>query len=264
MLKKRVMSAASMLIIFSMSFFVFDSWTFIALSSFVSIIALYELGSMLNLEPIQKIILWALSFSAFVYFYCFDISDINIIFFGALIFWILFAPFHLRNKFLLPTNFKIFFGIILIVPLLISVLWLFSLNKLFLSYIFASIFIADIGAYLFGKKFGKHKLMQDVSPGKTIEGALGAFLLNAIFSFFLSFYVPVDFLIIIVASTLITMLSIFGDLYESLLKRISGIKDSGSIIPGHGGILDRIDGFCPTIPIFALIFNYLYALGIVL
>ena len=264
MFKTRVISSISMLIIFLISFFILDSWTFIALSSFVSIVALYELGLLLNLKLTQKVILWASSLLVFIYFYYFGIANINIILFGSLIFWLLFAPFHLRNKFLIPVNLKIFFGIILIVPLWVSVLWLFSLNKLFLLYIFVSIFIADIGAYLFGKKFGKHKLMKDVSPGKTIEGALGAFLLNAIFSFFLSFYVPVDVLLLIACSILITILSIFGDLYESLLKRISGIKDSGSIIPGHGGILDRIDGFCSTIPIFALLFNYLYVLGVVL
>jgi phosphatidate cytidylyltransferase len=264
MFKTRVISAVSMLIIFFMSFFIFDPWAFIALSSSVSIIALYELARVLKLKLNQKIIFCALSLSTFLYFYCFNISNINTIFFASLIFWFLFAPLHILKKFLLPPSLKLFFGIILIIPLWSSILWLFSLNKLFLLYIFVSIFIADIGAYIFGKKFGKHKLMHDVSPGKTIEGVLGALLLNFIFSFFLSFYVSADLLLLIIASILITLLSIFGDLYESLLKRISGIKDSGSIIPGHGGILDRIDGFCPTIPIFALIFNYLYALGIVL
>ena len=264
MFRTRIISAAAMLTIFSISFFIMDAWAFIALSSFISIIALYELGSMLNLKFNHKIIYLVSSFLTFVYFYCFDAANINIILFGALIFWFLFAPFHLKNKFLIPINLKIFFGILLIVPLWVSVLWLFSINKLFLLYIFLSIFMADTGAYLFGKKFGKHKLMEDVSPGKTVEGALGALLLNAIFSFFLSFYVSADLLLLIIASILITLLSIFGDLYESLLKRISGIKDSGSIIPGHGGILDRIDGFCPTIPIFALIFNYLYVLGVTL
>ncbi len=263
MFKKRVISAISMLIIFSVSFFIFDPWTFIALSFFVSIIALYELGTVLNLKFSQKIIFWILSFSTFLYFYCFDISNINTIFFASLIFWLLFAPIHILKKFLIPPSLKLFFGIILIIPLLSSILWLFSLNKLFLLYILVSIFIADIGAYILGKKFGKHKLMYDVSPGKTIEGALGAFVLNCIFSFFLSFYVSIEPILLISASILITLLSIFGDLYESLLKRMSGLKDSGSIIPGHGGILDRVDGLCPTLPLFALIFNYSYVLGII-
>jgi len=264
MFKTRVISALSMLMVLYISFFVLNSWAFIALSSFVSIIALYELGSVLNLKPKQKIFLWVISLSAFICFYYFDIANINIILFASLFFWLLIAPFHLLNKFLVPSNLKVLLGVILIVPLWISVVWLFLDNKLLLLFIFISIFIADIGAYLFGKKFGKHKLMQEVSPGKTIEGALGAFFLNAIFAFLLSFYVSVDLFLLISATLVITGLSIFGDLYESLLKRMSGLKDSGSIIPGHGGILDRIDGFCPTLPIFALILNYLHIFGVIL
>jgi phosphatidate cytidylyltransferase len=264
MFKTRLISALAMLVIFFASVFIFDSWVFNILVSAISITALYELGPLLKLKFNQKIILWIVTLLAFSYFHYFNTPNVNIIFFASLFFWLLFAPFHLRNKFLIPDNLKIFVGIILILPLWVSVIWLFSHNKLFLLFIFVSIFIADIGAYLFGMKFGNHKLMYAVSPGKTIEGALGAFFLNAAFSISLSFYVSVDLLLIIVASILITGLSIFGDLYESLLKRIAGLKDSGSIIPGHGGILDRIDGFCPTIPIFALVFNYSYVFGVFL
>ncbi|MDC0422711.1 phosphatidate cytidylyltransferase [Methylophilaceae bacterium] len=264
MLKTRLISALLMLTIFLMSFFILDSLAFTILSSGVSIIALYELGSLLKLDFNQKIVLWIVSLAAFVYFYFFNIDNINTILLISLIFWLFFAPFHLLNKFLVPSYMKVILGIILILPLWISVTWLFLDNKLFLLFIFISIFIADTGAYLFGKKYGKHKLMKNVSPGKTIEGALGAFFLNIIFALSLSFYIGVDSLLIISATILITALSIFGDLYESLLKRMSGLKDSGSIIPGHGGILDRIDSFCPTIPIFTLILNYSYVFGVVL
>ena len=260
----RLKSTLLMLIIFFLSFFIFDPWAFIFLSSAVSIIAFYELSSLLKLKFNQKITLWIASLSIFIYFYFFNLDSMNIIFFAALFFWLFFATFHLYSKFLLPDKLKVIVGIILIVPMWISVVWLFLDNKLFLLFIFMSIFIADIGAYLFGKKYGKNKLMPDVSPGKTFEGALGAFFLNAIFACLLSFYISVDILFIITGTLLISFTSIFGDLYESLLKRQAGIKDSGSIIPGHGGILDRIDGFCPTIPIFALILNYSHIFGIIL
>ena len=264
MLKTRLISTLLMLAIFLISFFILDLWAFTILSSVVSMIALYELGSLLKLDFNQKIILWIVSLASFVYFYFFNINNINTILLISLFFWLFFAPFHLLNRFLVPSYIKVILGIILIMPLWISVIWLFLDNKLFLLFIFISIFIADIGAYLFGKKYGKHKLMIKVSPGKTIEGALGAFFLNIIFALSLSFYIEIDPLLIITATILITALSIFGDLYESLLKRMSGLKDSGSIIPGHGGILDRIDGFCPTIPIFTLSLNYSQIFGVVL
>lgn len=264
MLKTRFISTLSMLVIFFASFFIFDPWFFVALASAVAITALYELCSLLGLKFNQKIILWSISLVTSLYFYFFNFDNISIIFFISLIFWLFFAVFHLYSKFYLLTNLKVILGTILIVPLWISVVFLFQDNKLFLLFIFMSIFIADIGAYLFGKKYGKHKLMPDVSPGKTVEGVLGAFFLNTLFACVLSLYVSVELSIIVTGTSLVTFLSIFGDLYESLLKRQSGIKDSGSIIPGHGGVLDRIDGFCPTIPIFALISNYSYSIGVIL
>ena len=263
MLKTRLVSAFAMLAIFFASFFIFDPWLFLALTSIVSIIALYELCSLFRLKFNQKIILWSASLVPSIYFYLFNFDNINIIFFTSLLFWFFFAVFHLYSKFHLTNNFNVILGAILIVPLWVSVVSLFLDNKLFLLFIFISIFIADIGAYLFGKKYGKNKLMPNVSPGKTVEGVLGAFFLNTIFACSLSFYVSVELLIIVAGTTLITFLSVFGDLYESLLKRQSGVKDSGSIIPGHGGILDRIDGFFPTIPIFALISNSSYFIGII-
>ena len=95
--------------------------------------------------------------------------------------------------------------------------------------------------------------MKSVSPGKTIEGVVGAALLNIFFAIALGLYAQIDLWLLVASTLLITLLSVVGDLYESLLKRIAGIKDSGSIIPGHGGVLDRIDGFCAVIPIFTLI-----------
>ncbi|MDG2252018.1 MAG: phosphatidate cytidylyltransferase [Methylophilaceae bacterium] len=264
MLKTRFISALSMLMILFLSFFVFDTWFFIVFTSIVSLTAIYELSLLLKLKFNQKIILWLVSLTTSIYFYFFNADNVNIILFTSLFFWILFPVFHLCKKFHLPNNLKIILPTILIVPLWISVVSLFLNNKLFLLFIFVSIFIADIGGYVFGKKYGKNKLIPDVSPGKTIEGVLGAFFLNSIFACLLSFYVSVDLLFILVGTILITFTSIFGDLYESLLKRQSGKKDSGSIIPGHGGILDRIDGFCPTIPISALILNYSYIFGVIL
>ena len=126
-----------------------------------------------------------------------------------------------------------------------------------LFWLFVFIWIADIGAYFFGKLFGKTKLAETISPGKTVEGALGGLFTNLLLvSFFIfwiiysdaEIYVPYVILAFI-AVIAITALSVFGDIYESFLKRQAGVKDSGRLIPGHGGLLDRLDGFCPTIPL---------------
>lgn len=99
----------------------------------------------------------------------------------------------------------------------------------------------DIGAFVVGKSIGRHPF-SPTSPNKTIEGVLGGVVLATVLGFFAGI-VLVEIEKAIVISLLVSIASVFGDLFESLLKRRAGVKDSGNILPGHGGILDRLDGF---------------------
>jgi phosphatidate cytidylyltransferase len=120
--------------------------------------------------------------------------------------------------------------------------------------LFALIWGADSGAYFVGKKWGKHKLLPQVSPGKTWEGLSGALGVTVIITFFSLFIFKVPYIRwpVALCLALITVLfSIVGDLFESMLKRRVGLKDSGHSLPGHGGILDRIDSLTAAAPIFA-------------
>jgi phosphatidate cytidylyltransferase len=129
----------------------------------------------------------------------------------------------------------------------------------------AIVWIADIAAYFIGKAVGRHKLAPSISPGKSWEGAAGGVLAVAI-SGTLAAKLPVfagtlpqllvDSWGMGAAALVLSMLaviSVLGDLHESLLKRVAGVKDSGSLLPGHGGFLDRIDALVPTMPAVALI-----------
>ncbi len=114
---------------------------------------------------------------------------------------------------------------------------------------------ADIGAYFAGRRWGRHKLAPRVSPGKTREGVLGALaaalLVAAVFGPVLG--LPSDVAGAFVLLCLFTVLvSVLGDLVESMFKRLSGVKDSGALLPGHGGLLDRIDSLTAAAPFFAL------------
>lgn len=124
-----------------------------------------------------------------------------------------------------------------------------------IMFLFLMVWSADIGAYFVGKAFGKNKLMPNVSPGKTMEGFIGgvivACILVTIAGVSMNWQLE-QFLLVIPITILITTVSVLGDLNESMFKRQAGIKDSGSILPGHGGILDRIDSLTATAPIFAL------------
>jgi len=112
---------------------------------------------------------------------------------------------------------------------------------------------ADVGAYFVGRKYGKHPLAPSVSPGKTIEGMLGGLALVVIvFTPIYLFFFDARMAMALVAVSIITAaVSVAGDLFESKLKRHVGLKDSSNILPGHGGILDRIDSMLAAAPFFA-------------
>lgn len=112
--------------------------------------------------------------------------------------------------------------------------------------------MADSGGYFAGKRFGKRKLAPAVSPGKTWEGFAGGLIANGILALVLNQLLDVSLLLMLVLVLPTSLISVLGDLLESMLKRHAGIKDSGAILPGHGGILDRVDGVTAAAPVFAL------------
>tara|TARA_B110000008_G_C16782621_1_gene489337 strand:- start:446 stop:865 length:420 start_codon:yes stop_codon:yes gene_type:complete len=126
---------------------------------------------------------------------------------------------------------------------------LFVTNKNILLIVILMIWFADIGAYFSGKRFGRIKIAKNISPGKTLEGFFGGLLSNIIFISFLHIYGFLNIFYGLLLAFLITILSLYGDIYESFLKRMAKMKDSSNLIPGHGGFLDRMDSFCSTIPI---------------
>jgi phosphatidate cytidylyltransferase len=123
------------------------------------------------------------------------------------------------------------------------------------------IWSADTGAYFSGRKWGKTKLIVNVSPGKTRAGVYGAIISTSLLAITLSLFMfggnmLYAFYAAIIA-TIIVIVSVIGDLFESMYKRNSGIKDSGNILPGHGGILDRIDSLTSVAPVFYTIIYFL-------
>ena len=124
-----------------------------------------------------------------------------------------------------------------------------------IMFLFLMVWSADIGAYFVGKSIGKHKLMPNVSPGKTLEGFFGGIAFACVLVVSAGKIIGwtiEQFGIVLMVTVIITTISVLGDLNESMFKRQAGIKDSGSILPGHGGVLDRIDSLTATAPIYAL------------
>lgn len=133
----------------------------------------------------------------------------------------------------------------------------FEKYQLDLFLLLALIWASDTGSYFMGKFFGKRKLAPSISPSKTVEGFFGGWLLGFVFNSILVACGVINGWILFIA-LIVHVLVVLGDLIESKLKRITKIKDSGSIIPGHGGFLDRCDGLLFALPFAILLYHYFY------
>ena len=154
--------------------------------------------------------------------------------------------------------FKFFLGFIILIPPVLALIEIRGQGVLWLFYCLSIIWIADIGAYFSGKRFGKNKLAPGISPGKTKEGLYGAVIATVIYSFILGLYLQlqvIPLLMLLIIAALTTFVSVAGDLFISLLKRERNLKDTGHILPGHGGILDRIDSVTSSAPFLALLLS---------
>jgi len=150
-------------------------------------------------------------------------------------------------------------GQVLLLPALLALAVLHAMpdGALRLLYCLFLVFAADVGAFLAGRNFGRHKLAPQVSPGKTVEGAVGGLLLCALWALTAGTYAfqadsGAEIARIVALSLAAAALSIVGDLTESMFKRIAGVKDSGTLLPGHGGVLDRVDSILAAAPVMAL------------
>lgn len=176
--------------------------------------------------------------------------------------WLVYA--EINNQLTLNNGLVAMLAPILLAGAWFSLLSLYRHGALFLFSALAVVWIADIAAYFAGRAFGKRKLAPHISPGKTWAGAVGAIVAvllvgggvwlgwpdGAIFSNALFARAPA---VALLTLALLVVVSIIGDLFESLLKRHAGMKDSSGLLPGHGGVLDRIDALLPVLPAAALI-----------
>jgi phosphatidate cytidylyltransferase len=187
---------------------------------------------------------------------------------AAAYFWIFAVPLWLRLK-LRPAPWVLgFAGVLVIWPMWAAIVELRTASPWLLLAIAALVWIADIAAYFAGRRFGNRKLAPAISPGKTWEGVLGALLAVLAYGIVLDvlahsrvtvltpFFDGLWGAIAVVAMLALAALSVLGDLLESWLKRGAGRKDSSNLLPGHGGVLDRIDALTSTLPVAALLVSF--------
>ncbi len=143
-------------------------------------------------------------------------------------------------------------GALVLVPLYAALVLLYHVDPWLLTFALLLVWAADIGAYFAGKRFGRVKLAPAISPGKTWEGVIGGLLLVVVLTVARSVWVETNLMVLVPFCMAVAGLSIVGDLTVSMFKRTAGVKDSGKLFPGHGGMLDRIDSLAAAAPLFAL------------
>lgn len=213
----------------------FLTWLFFGV---VFMFAFYEALKLFKMDSHNNLFFWAALLWVVAYFY----PNPDDLFFIVAIIFASFLAYHkdydTRNflPFLYPASSFLF---------LLALYYDFGMEALiWLLIVVAS---TDIGAFFIGKLFGK-KQFSPTSPNKTLEGVIGGVLIATIFGTFYSYITLVDIPYGLIISFLTSIASVFGDLFESYLKRKAGVKDSGAILPGHGGILDRVDGYLFAAP----------------
>lgn len=188
-----------------------------------------------------------------------------VLFAVAALFWVAVAPFWIGGHWKPAPPLRALAGWVVVWPTWAATVVLRDESPWLLLAIAALVWVADIAAYFSGRRFGKRKLAPAVSPGKTLEGLIGALVGVFLYGVVLAAIAhaqPVPFADIfqadagipaIVAMVALALLSVVGDLFESWMKRGAGRKDSSALLPGHGGMLDRIDALTSTLPVAALV-----------
>ena len=273
MLKTRIITAIVLIIGFLTLLFVATRMIWALTTLAVTLIAVWEWSNLIMLNRTQMLLNMLLGFCiglTFIFSASMQLTAVHdvLIFellfglFGiAALFWLFLAPVWLvtrrkiNNKLMMAA-----LGLLLLLANWVALVGLHRISPWLLLSVLVTVWLADSAAYFSGKRFGRNKLAPEISPGKTWEGVAGAFVGVTIYGVLLCFYLHLSPWLI-VGLWLIVVLSIMGDLFESLLKRQAGVKDSSQLLPGHGGVLDRIDGLISSLPLalfFLLLIKYFH------
>lgn len=254
MLKARIITAFGLLLVLMPALFFAPQTLWMLFATGVVALSAWEWGRLLKAAPRpQWLFVFGISVLCVVLLYW--APSINQTIYGlAVFFWCGVVPLWLRHKWpLSPTLLGWSLGVMVLLPAWFAMGDLRAQSPLTLLAVLAVAWVADVAAYAAGKRFGKHKLAINISPGKTWEGAVGAWLGVTLYGVAVILFSEktVSLSYALACLLVLTAVSIMGDLFESLLKRQAGLKDSSQLLPGHGGILDRVDSLTSVLPVAA-------------
>lgn len=277
MLKERIATGAVLLSVFLFLIYSLSTRQFAVVVAAVVAIGTFEWAGLAKASRRTRLSFSALCTSVFVWviwaWQAIDPSrpEIAALYALAALFWIFAAPVCLARGTRIGSSTALLgIGVLVVVPAGFAVIGLHYVGPEALLMILALVWIADIAAYFSGRAFGKHKLAPSISPSKTWEGVAGALVATLVYAIACALIWPQlgsavrerSWVLYLAVAALLCAVSIVGDLFESLVKRQAAVKDSGTLLPGHGGVLDRIDSLSATLPVAAWLF-YLVVGGLV-
>jgi len=275
MLRTRINTALVLISAFLLALFWLPPIGWLAFSSLVATLAAWEWGALIGFGKWGRIVLGAAIAFVSVAISIASPGSVGLapspsdtamllgqwFYYPSALFWLLLVPCWLKSRWVIEgPMIGIAVGAVVILPTWLALVQIRQAGELLLIALMAVVWLADIAAYFSGRRFGRHKLAPAISPGKTWEGAVGGTLAVVAYGFLLVSALPSSLAenhaLLFVLLVALAAISIIGDLFESLLKRQAGLKDSSGILPGHGGVLDRIDSLTSTLPIAAIALHY--------
>lgn len=254
MLKQRISTAIILIPLVIMAIFYTSPGVFAWISAGIFLAAAWEWANLaqFNQSNVRTIYLLITALC----FYLSYFMPIHLLLIAAILWWLWVSYCLIKQPFRYRFNNTRVgsIGIFVLTTCFASLTWLKDQNQNWVMVLLLIVWLADTFAYFTGKCLGKHWIAPTISPKKTWEGAYGALFGVSILMGLIGYEmaIPLGFLLYLTGLGLVTVvISIIGDLFESLLKRQSGVKDSGQLLPGHGGLLDRIDSLLAAAPFFA-------------
>jgi phosphatidate cytidylyltransferase len=262
MLKQRIITALILAPLALCGFFLLEGGSFALFIGAVVVLGAWEWARLSGFEAQSARVLYAVVVAAllFLLYLLPDLAPWLLV--AALIWWLvatwLVLTYPASSEYWASAICKLLIGLLILLPAWQGLLLIKDMplgNWLILS-VMILVWGADIGAYFSGKAFGKRKLAPKVSPGKSWEGLYGGLasclLITAVVGVYRGWSLG-EIVFALVCAAVVVLISVVGDLTESMFKRKSGVKDSSNLLPGHGGVLDRIDSLTAAIPVFALL-----------
>ncbi len=253
MLKTRIITAVVALLVLGVVLFLIPPWATEIFVGLVILAAAWEWSAFVGLSAIAARIFYVLliALSCAVPYLLLPASS-QLVLQIACAWWIVAFIWTFFYPTAIPTVVRWIVGVLVLAPAFTALILLFRSGAEYLLFALLIVWAADAGAYFAGKQFGRVKLAPGISPGKTWEGVIGGLLVVALLATATANWADVRLAVLLPFCLAVAVVSIIGDLTVSMFKRTAGIKDSGTLFPGHGGVLDRIDSVSAAAPLFAL------------